>query len=84
MSQDSAREHTRFPHHTRVFTINARQVKKAHGKTLTKMREGFEANLAELRGRCNARIAALEDGLELRRKVNVARAAGRYRWLQRN
>ena len=44
-------------------------MKKAHGKTLTKMREGFEANLAELRARCDSRIAALEDDLELRRKV---------------
>lgn len=33
------------------------------------MREGFETNLAELRARCDARLAALEDDLELRRKV---------------
>lgn len=45
------------------------KVKKAHGKTLTKMREGFEANLDELRGRCDSRLSALEDDLELRRKV---------------
>lgn len=48
------------------------QVKKAHGKTLTKMREGFETNLAELRARCDARLASLEDDLELRRKVQLA------------
>ena len=48
------------------------QVKKAHGKTLTKMREGFETNLSELRARCDARLASLEDDLELRRKVSTA------------
>eukprot|EP00752_Nemacystus_decipiens_P009367 g8371.t1 len=56
------------------YLLNAEeiaQVKKAHGKTLTKMREGFETNLAELRGRCDARLASLEDDLELRRKVDI-------------
>jgi len=47
------------------------QVKKAHGKTLTKMREGFETNLSELRARCDARLASLEDDLELRRKAST-------------
>lgn len=46
-------------------------MKKAHGKTLTKMREGFETNLSELRARCDERLASLEDDLELRRKVYI-------------
>lgn len=33
------------------------------------MREGFEVSLSELRARCDARLASLEDDLELRRKV---------------
>ncbi|CAM9506290.1 unnamed protein product, partial [Sphacelaria rigidula] len=56
------------------YLLNAEEVaqlKKAHGKTLTKMREGFDANLTELRERCDARVAALEDDLELRRKVDI-------------
>lgn len=52
-----------------MHTKKRAQVKKAHGKTLTKMREGFETNLSELRARCDARLASLEDDLELRRKV---------------
>ncbi|CAN0111907.1 unnamed protein product [Ectocarpus sp. 12 AP-2014] len=56
------------------YLLNAEeiaQVKKAHGKTLTKMREGFEVSLSELRARCDARLASLEDDLELRRKVDI-------------
>lgn len=45
------------------------QVKKANMKNLTKMREGFETNLAELRSRCDSGLSQLEDDLELRRKV---------------
>jgi growth arrest-specific protein 8 len=47
------------------------QVKEAQFKNLTKMREGFDASLQQLRDRCEERLGQLEMDLELRRKVDI-------------
>ncbi|CAM9940803.1 unnamed protein product [Ascophyllum nodosum] len=54
-----------------IYADEISQVKKGHVKTLTKMREEFETNLTELRARCDAKLAQLEEDLELRRKVGI-------------
>jgi hypothetical protein len=46
-------------------------VKQHHDKNLKKMREGFEANLNDLMGRCENKLVDLEEDLELRRKVDI-------------
>lgn len=47
------------------------QVKDAHAKNLTKMREGFETSLQALRDRCEHSLVQLSMDLELRRKVDI-------------
>ncbi|CAM9270974.1 unnamed protein product [Phaeothamnion confervicola] len=47
------------------------QVNEANHKNLTKMREGFELGLGELKARCAQRLEQLEEDLDLRHKVEV-------------
>ncbi len=57
-----------------VELVNANkvsEVKASHEKQLVKLREQFIDGLTELESRCEARLKALEQDLELRRRVEV-------------